>query len=80
MMNEARKKYLWSVHNAPQRWPANTPETVDAVVLGWGPGGYDIVQRISFIAEGRAHANEVALAAYNLWCIAHEEEVEYAER
>lgn len=78
MMNDARKKYLWSVHGAGGKdWLEGETRSVDAVVLAWGPGGYGVAQRIPFVARDPTHANEVALAAYNLWCIAHEEEVEH---
>lgn len=80
-MNEARKKYLWSVHGeGGGDWFAGKTRRVEAVVLAWGPGGYGIAQRIPFVAKSRAHANEVAFAAYELWCIAHGEEVEYEQR
>lgn len=73
-MNDARKKYLRSINGLPRtgEW---RDEQVVAVVLEWTTRGYAEAQRIPFTARDLAHANEVALAAYNLWCMAHEEEV-----
>ena len=74
-MKEARKKYLWSVHGAQGLWEPGTTRPVYAVVLGWEPNGYKVVQQIQFVANDLNHANEVARAAFNLWCIAHAEEM-----
>lgn len=79
-MNEARKKYLWSVRGATNGvWTPGCMRQVDAVVLGWTVRGYVEVQKIPFVARDAAHAQEVALAAYQLWCIAHEKEVGHAQ-
>ena len=77
-MNEARKKYLWSINGLPRtgEWQ---DANVAAVVLGWTVRGYVEVQKIPFVARDAAHAQEVALAAYQLWCIAHGEDVGNAQ-
>ena len=73
-MNEARKKYLWSLRALPHA-PAWRNANVRAVVLKWTARGYVTVREVPFLARDAAHAQEVGLAVYNLWCIAHEEEV-----
>ena len=77
-MKEARKTYLWSLHALPRK-PAWRDANVRAVVLEWTARGYVEVQEVPFLARDAAHAQEVGLAVYNLWCIAHGEEVEHEQ-
>lgn len=74
-MQQARKKYLWSMHGVHGQWTRGNTRSVEAVVLGWEPNGYKVVQQIPFVANDLNHANEVARAAFDLWCIAHAEEM-----